>query len=166
MDLTRKKILAAKTLGIGKNRIYFNQKNLAEIKEAITRQDIKTLYQEGIITIKAIHGRRKIRRRKTKRSFGKIKKRINKRKQEYVKLTRKLRRYLIDLKSRGIVDKELYWKLRKKIKMREFKSKAGFKEHLNSLGVKFDEIKYKIEEEKSRKKINKKPKELKENRKK
>ena len=80
-NLNRKKELAAKTLKVGKNRLSFNQDNLAEIKEAITRQDIKDLYAEGIITIKPIKGRKKIKRRKTRRGPGKIKKTVNKRKQ-------------------------------------------------------------------------------------
>ena len=41
MNLSKKKKLAAKTLGVGKGRLQFKQENLNEIKEAITRQDIK-----------------------------------------------------------------------------------------------------------------------------
>lgn len=138
MNLNKKKLLAARVLGVGKNRIVFNQANLAEIKEAITRQDIKTLHQEKIITIKPVKGRRKIRRRKTRKGPGKIKMKVKNRKKEYVKITRKLRKYLIELKNAGIVDKELYWKSRKKIKMREFKSKSNFRDYLNSIGVRAD----------------------------
>ncbi|MEK6872530.1 MAG: 50S ribosomal protein L19e [Nanoarchaeota archaeon] len=135
MNLNKKKMLAARVLGVGKNRIVFNQANLAEIKEAITRQDIKTLYQEEIITIKPVKGRKKVRRRKTKRGAGKIKMKIKDRKKEYVKITRKLRKYLIELKNVGVVNKELYIRLRKKIKMKEFKSKSNFREYLNGIGI-------------------------------
>ena len=138
-NLANKKRLAAKTLNVGKNRIHFNSDNLAELKEAITKQDIRELYSEGIITIKPIKGRRKIIRRKTKRGPGKIRRTINKRKQIYVKITRKLRSYLKGLKRIGAIEPTLYSKLRKKIRMREFRSKAHLKEYLEDfkeIGIK------------------------------
>ncbi len=159
MNLNNKKILAAKVLGVGKNRIVFNQSNLAEIKEAITRQDIKTLYQENIIKIKLVKGRRKVRRRKTKRGYGKIKMKIKNRKQEYVKITRKLREYIIGLRNIGAINRELYYELRKKIKTREFKSKSNLRDYLISLGIRADNfIQGKTEKgaEKKTKMVNKK----------
>ena len=131
MNLNKKKELAAKTLGVGKGRLQFKQENLNEIKEAITRQDIKQLNQEGIIAIKPIKGRKKNVTRKHRRGPGKIKIKVNKRKQEYVKITRKLRAYAISLRERGVLERELYKKIRNKIRMREFRSKAGMKDFLN-----------------------------------
>ena len=130
MNLTKKKELAAKTLGVGKNRIYFNSESLTEIKEAITKQDIKDLYQEGIISIKPVKGRKKIVKRKTRRGPGKIKKTVNKRKRIYVAITRKLRAYLNELKKLKIIDRDLYLELRKKIRMKSFRSKAHLREYL------------------------------------
>ena len=158
MNLTRKKQLAAKTLKVGKNRIHFNEDNLNEIKEAITKQDIRELYAEGIITIKPVKGRKKIKKRKTRRGPGKIKKKVNKRKQIYVKITRKLRTYLKELKGKGVVDRELFWKLRKKIRMRDFRSKAHFKEYLvntEKISVKPEELIAKKSDYKSKKKTEK-----------
>jgi len=129
MNLRNKKLLAAKTLGVGKKRIIFTNEGLPEIKEAITKQDIHTLHQEGIILIKPVKGRRKVEHRK-RRGPGKIKKTINYRKQNYVKITRKLRKYLKELISRGEIDKKLYYELRKKIKMSSFRSKAHMKESI------------------------------------
>ncbi len=133
MNLLRKKQLAAKVLKVGKKRIHFSNENLAEIKEAITKQDIKDMHSEGIITIKPIKGRKKIKKRKTKRGPGKIKKKVKHRKQIYVKITRKLREYLKYLKKQGIIDNELFLELRRKIRMRGFRSKAHLKEYLNGL---------------------------------
>jgi large subunit ribosomal protein L19e len=129
-NLANKKALAARTLKVGKKRIYFNSDNFTEIKEAITKQDIRDLYSEGVIKIKPLKGRRKIKRRKTKRGPGKVKKTINRRKQTYVKITRKLRVYLKELKRIGAIENTFYIKLRKKIRMRDFKSKAHLKEYL------------------------------------
>ena len=147
MNLSKKKELAAKTLKVGKNRICFNENNLSEIKEAITKQDMRELHSEGIITIKPVKGRKKIIRRKTRRGPGKIKKTVNKRKQIYVKITRKLRTYLKELKKREILSNELFWELRKKIRMRNFRSKAHLKEYLQNL----DEVNFKVESIKPKK---------------
>jgi len=140
MNLAKKKNLAAETLKVGKGRIIFKMENLSEIKEAITRQDIKGLYQEGMIAIKPVKGRKKVVRRKTRRGPGKIKKKVNNRKQVYVKITRKLRGYIRELRNRGVVDRELYWTIRKKIRMRDFKSKANLKDYLKGIDVDFDKV--------------------------
>ena len=135
MNLAKKKELAKKTLGVGKHRLIFNKEGIAEIKEAITKEDIKNLHKDGIIGIKPIKGRRKVERRKRRRGPGKIKRRINNRKQIYVKITRKLRAYIRGLRNNNSIDKDTYKDLRKKIKMRNFRSKANLKEHLNSVKV-------------------------------
>ncbi len=156
MNLAKKKQLAAETLKVGKHRIVFNIEGLPEIKEAITKQDIKTLFQEGIITIKPVKGRRKVKKRKTRRGPGKIKKKVKNRKQEYVKITRKLRDYLKELRKKDAIDRELYLDLRKKIRMRQFKSKTNFRDYLDNL----EEISIKPSElvKQSMKKSTKKPK--------
>ena len=133
MKLDKTKKLASKVLRVGKGRVKFNEEGLSEIKEAITKQDIKDLHSEGIISIKPVKGRKKIKRRKTQRGPGKIKKKVNHRKQEYVKITRKLRGYIKQLKDMGILDRELYKDLRKKIRMRFFKSKANLKGYLEGI---------------------------------
>ena len=132
MKLNKKKELAAKTLKVGKRRIILSEERLDEIKEAITKQDIKDLNKSGAIKIKEIKGRKKIKKRTTKRRAGKIKKKVNKRKQQYVKITRKLRAYIKELKNQGKIENEEYKDLRKKIRARDFKSKAQLKEYLKS----------------------------------
>ena len=141
MNLSKKKELAAKALKVGKNRVIFNSEGISEIKEAITKQDIKDLAGEGIITIKPVKGRKKIVKRKTRRGPGKIKKTVNKRKQIYVKITRKLRSYIMNLRDRGVLERELYRELRNKIRMRDFRSIAYLKEYLkNREDVDFDKV--------------------------
>jgi large subunit ribosomal protein L19e len=130
MNLLNKRELAAKVLGVGKNRLYFVNENLAEIKEAITRQDILDLYKAGAIQIKEIKGRRKIIKRKNKRKTGKVKKKVKKTKAEYVIITRKLRTFLKHSMKTGKVDKEKYREVRRQIRARKFKSKRHLKEHL------------------------------------
>lgn len=134
MNLVKKKKLAEKTLKAGKNRIVFVESRLNEIKEVITKQDIRDLFSEGAIKIKEISGRRKNAKKKRKRGPGKIRKNVNKRKQEYVILTRKLRAYVSSLKSMGKLNAEEVKELRKKIRDSSFRSKAHMKDYLKGQG--------------------------------
>jgi len=129
MNLKNKKRLAAETFGVGKNRIIFANSSLKEIGEAITKNDLRELQKEGIIIIKNKKGSKKTAKKK-KRSTGNVRKKINKRKKEYVKMTRKLRRHILSLKSKGEISQEDFKKIRKKIRNRQFKSKANLKQHL------------------------------------
>ncbi len=130
MKLEKKKILAAKTLGVGKGRIVLNQTRLADIKEAITKQDIRDLFADKAILIKEIHGRKTLEKRTTRRRAGSIRKRINNGKKEYMRITRKLRRHLAELKRKSLIKPEHYEKLRKEIRARIFKNKNHFKERV------------------------------------
>ncbi|MFA5953776.1 MAG: 50S ribosomal protein L19e [Candidatus Pacearchaeota archaeon] len=130
MDLSKKKNLAARTLNVGKERIVFINARLDEIKEAITKQDIRDLTKDGAIIIKNVKGRKRIIKKKKKRSTGKIRKKVNTRKRDYIIITRKLRNYLKELRTQGKLSKEEIKELRKKIRNKEFKSKAHLKQIL------------------------------------
>lgn len=123
MNLERKKILASKVLRAGKRRIVFLEPRIDEIKEAITRQDIKDLYRDGAIIVKNIGGRKTVATNKS-RSVGNVRKKVNKKKRNYVRLVRKLRKYLEELNARGKLSKEDRLMLRKKIKNSDFKNKS------------------------------------------
>lgn len=144
MNLDKKKKLAARTLNVGKGRIVFNTSRLPEIKEAITKQDIKDLYKDGAITIKNINGRRKIYTRKTRRKIGSRKKIIVNTKQNYVKITRRLRNYLRVLRNKGGITEEQFLAMRREIRTSAFKNLAQFKERIGGLKWKqFEEEKCK-----------------------
>ncbi len=133
MNLKKKKALASRTLGIGKSRIVFVQPRLGETKEAITKQDIRDLKKEGAIVINAIKGRKKNLKRKTKRSIGNVRKKVNTRKKDYVIMTRKLRKYVSEMRNQRILSKEEVIEIRKKIRNKIFRSKAHLKEYIGRL---------------------------------
>jgi len=133
MNLKEKKLLARRTLNVGKERIVFLKSRLEEIKDAITKQDIRDLKNDGAIIIKDIKGRKKNTKKSKKRSIGKIKKKVNKRKQEYVIMTRKLRKYVSEMKKQGRLPKEDVIEIRKRIRNKKFKSKAHLKEYIGGL---------------------------------
>jgi len=127
MNLKKKKKLIARVLKVGLGRIILDSNMKNEIKEAITRQDVKDLKQAGAVRIKEKKGRKR-KEKKRRRREGKIKKKVKRRKQEYVKLTRKLRNYIKGLKNKERISKEDYREFRKKIRARQFRDLAHLKE--------------------------------------
>ena len=130
MNLESRKQLASKVLRVGKNKVLFNPEHLEEIKEAITKQDIRDLFAEGIISVRETRGRRKIVRRTTRRGPGSIKLVVRDRKGDYMIMVRKLRRYINELRKQNKIDRVRYYELRKKIKARIFKNKAHLKDYI------------------------------------
>jgi len=130
MNLRKKKELAARTLNVGLGRILFNSQRLDDIKEAITKQDIKDLKADGAILIKEIRGRRKHIKRKTRRRVGSRKKKAINKKQVYVALTRKLRGHLALLKKQALISAEDFLNLRKIIRTNTIQSLAQLKERI------------------------------------
>jgi len=140
MNLSKKKKLAKKVFGVGKDRIVFLESRIEDIKNAITKQDIRDLEKSGAIIIKEKKGRKKIRKKKNK-SVGNVRKKVRKRKRDYIKITRKLRKYLFELYSQGKISKKDFNEIRKRIKNREFRSKAHMKEFVERLGGKNEDNK-------------------------
>lgn len=129
MNLRKKKELASRTLGIGKDRVIFVKSRLDEIKEAITKQDIRDLIADRAILVKNISGRmHKVKNRS--KSAGNIRKKVRTRKRDYVIITKKLREYIKELKNQGRLSKEKIEEIRKKIRNRIFRSKANLKEYI------------------------------------
>ncbi len=129
MNLLKKKELAARTLKVGKARIVFVEERLEEIKEALTKQDIRDLKKDGAIKVKDVAGRKKVVKNKS-RSPGNIRKKPNTRKKDYVIMTRKLRKYALNMKEQGKVSKEDLTEIRKRIRNKKFRSKAHLKEYI------------------------------------
>ena len=129
MNLRRKKELAARSLKVGKKRVSFVGARIDEIKEAITKQDIKDLHKEGAIILKETKGKKKTNKKKSK-GPGSVRKKINTRKKDYVTMTRKLRGYVKELKKRGNISDDEVKDIRKKIRNRSFRSKSHLRDSL------------------------------------
>jgi large subunit ribosomal protein L19e len=71
-DLKAQKRLAADVLGVGVNRVLFDPDAQADIADAITREDIRELVDEGVIRSATARGnsRGRARERQQKRSYG------------------------------------------------------------------------------------------------
>lgn len=149
MKLEKKKSLIARTLNVGKEKIIFNTSRLDEIKEAMTRQDIRDLLVSGAIVIKESKGRLKKEKRKTRRRAGKIRIKQKLRKSGYIAQTRKARAFLFNLKKQNKITQEGFIKLRKEIRARAFRDLSHLKERVQE-GI-WQE--YKNEEEQNQKQI-------------
>jgi len=133
MQLNKKKELAAKVLGIGKDRIIFMPASLSEIKEAITRQDILDLQKAGAIQIREIRGRKKFIKRKHRRGIGKVEQRVPEKKKVYMLLTRKLRGTARGLLAMKKITVEQYQGIRTMIKASRFKSRRHLIDSLKEI---------------------------------
>ncbi len=71
-DLKTQRRLAADVLDVGKNRVWFDPEAQGEIAEAITREEIRELVEDGVIRAEEAGGnsRGRSRERKRKRSYG------------------------------------------------------------------------------------------------
>lgn len=156
MNLRSKRQIAASTFKVGKERIVFVRARLEDIKEAITKQDMRDLHADGAIRIKEVSGRKTNTKRKTRRSTGNIRKKVNTRKQDYVIMTRKLRRYTAEMKNQGKLSPEEVKEIRNRIRNRMFKSKANLKDYIENKDSVFAKAGAKKHVKKKKKTVRKK----------
>ena len=141
MNLRNKKQLAGRILKISPKRIWADSTKSNELKEAITREDIRNLMQSGVITIKPkkwvsrSNAREIIKQRRKGRRKGKGSKKGVKtsrlpRKEEWKLRIRSLRKLLIELTEKNLVTKKTYRLLRQKAKGGFFRSQRHIKLYL------------------------------------
>lgn len=148
VNLKAKKRLAARVLGVGVHRIRFLEDHLDDVRNAITRQEIRSLVTANTITVKPFTGTSKGRahtkksqrnKRGTKQGSKQGRKgaRVGK-KEVYVIKVRALRRLLRIAKIREEITNDEFWLLYKKIGGNTVRNKA----HLRAL---MEEVKEKRE---------------------
>jgi large subunit ribosomal protein L19e len=135
MKLDVQKRLAAKVLKIGLARVWFDPSRLDDIKEAITKEDIKSLIKQGAIKAKRVRGVAK-KRRKRRRGPGRrkgAKKARTPKKRRWISKVRAQRRFLKRLREKGILNPREYRKIYSLIKGGAFKSVSHLKTHIKKL---------------------------------
>jgi len=132
-DLKAQKRLAADILDVGENRVWLDPGEQEEIAEAITRDDIRELVDEGIIRAKdaKTNSRGRARERAEKRSYGhqtgagSRKGKAGARqaeKDDWVARIRAQRARLKELREKGTIDRTQYRELYNKASGGEFDS--------------------------------------------
>lgn len=146
MILGVQKRMAAGIMKCSPKRIVFDTERLAEIKEAITKTDMRALIEQGVIRKLPERGISQFRKRLAHNQKKKDKRKGHgsrkgaagartKRKEAWVNRVRLQRRYLKGLRSSGIVEGAGFVELYKKIKGGFFRSKRHMELYLTEKGI-------------------------------
>ena len=138
VNIRKKRELAARILGVGINRIRFEPDKLDEVGDSITRENIRTLINNGTIwtvkpkgTSRARAKAKLIIRRKHGTGLGSKKGKKTARtgkKELYVIKVRSMRYHLKVLKDRNDISRETYWSLYKKVNGGQVRSLAHLRD--------------------------------------
>jgi len=130
MKFQAQKKLAARIKKVGVGRIWLDPLRLEDVKQAITRGDIKDLIKDKAIKVKPKTKKAKSKGKPGKKGTGRIRKRIRNRKAKYVSKIRKIRRYLDYVCKNKEITKKEKDKLRKLAKSGHFRSLKHLKESM------------------------------------
>lgn len=136
MNLKTQKRLAADILKVGKSRVWMDPDQMGKIADAITREEIKGLIEEGVIQKKRKKGQ-KVKRKKKKQGIGSRKggkKARKNKKKNHVEKVRTQRKLIKQLKEKEEISKETYKDLYKKVKGGFFRSRQHIKIYLKKKG--------------------------------
>jgi len=132
--LEKKKEIVARMLGCSKKKIKFDSEHLSDIKEAVTKGDLKSLIKKGYISIEKDKGVSKGRARKKKKQKRKGRRkgegsrkgkgwaRMGGKKKIWMTHVRAQRRMLKKLRDKGRIEKESFREVYKKISGGAFRS--------------------------------------------
>ncbi len=146
MELKAQKRLASQILKCSEKRIVFDSSRLEDIKEAITKADIRGLVSNKVIAKKPVKGVSKIRARKRKeqkrkgrqKGFGSKKGKKGARlpkKKAWMGKVRIQRRFIKHLRDKKVLNKKDYQNVYLKIKGGFFRSKRHIKLYLTEQGL-------------------------------
>ncbi len=146
MKIGAQKRLAADVMGCSKKRVTFDTERLDEIKEAITKYDIKGLIKDKAITKKPIksNSRAKARKRQLQKKKGRRKglgSRKGKKtartpkKKRWMAAVRLQRDFLKTLRDKNKITKKIYGNLYAKVKGGFFRSKNHLKLYLEEYNL-------------------------------
>lgn len=132
-DLGAQKRLAADVLDVGENRVWFDPEQQGEIADAITREDVRSLVQQGVIQAAEPEGnsRGRARERDAKRAYGHRKGPGSRKgtagarqdsKTAWKDGIRAQRRVLRELRDEGEIDRSTYRQVYRKAAGGEFRS--------------------------------------------
>jgi large subunit ribosomal protein L19e len=142
-DLSAQKRLAADILDVGKNKVWFDPERQADLADAITRDDVREMIDEGAIKAKDSKGnsRGRARERQEKRAYGhqngagsrrgKAGARQNE-KEDWSSRIRAQRTWLKDARDDGTLDSSQYRELYDRAAGGEFDSVADLERYVET----------------------------------
>ena len=149
MNLKVQRRIAAQILKCGVDRVAFNKEKLDDIKEAITRADIKTLIKNGFIIAKKKKGISRAKAKHTvhqrqlgrRRGFGSRKGKKTARqssKRSWITKVRNQRDLLLTLKNKNLIQRDSYRKLYRMVSGGFFRSRRHIKIYLKEKNIVLD----------------------------
>ncbi|OPY38916.1 MAG: 50S ribosomal protein L19e [Methanoregula sp. PtaU1.Bin051] len=143
-DLASQKRIVASILKCGVNRVWFDPERLADIENAISREDLRGLVADGAIKALQKKGvsRGRARAKIAQRSYGHRKGpgrrkgaagARNSNKRAWIQKIRAIRKALIALRDAGTIDRHMYRVLYRKAAGGQFRSVAHMKAQLEIL---------------------------------
>ena len=146
MKLVVQKRLAAEIMKCSPKRVWFDEEKLADIKEAITRADLKSLINSGLIMEKPQKSISKVRARarKIQKAKGRQKGAGRRKGKKTARLPKKTawknkirvqRELLKSLREKGNITSQVYQKLYSKSKGGFFRSKRHIKIFIKEQGL-------------------------------
>jgi large subunit ribosomal protein L19e len=140
-DISNQRRIASAIFGCGSNRVWFDPDRLADIQNAISREDIRGLIDEGAIKAHQVKGnsRGRARAKIAKRAYGHCKGPGRRRgasgarnpaKRQWIQKIRAIRKTLTELKETGDIDPHLYRMLYRKAAGGQFRNVAHLKAQL------------------------------------
>jgi large subunit ribosomal protein L19e len=141
MELKNQRRLAAEILKCSVKKVRFNPENLDEIKEAITKADIKSLINQGLISfnrgnhISRVRARKRLVQKRKNNRRGKGRKKGTKyarlpRKKSWISKIRAQRELLKKLRDKEMIETRIYQELYLKAKGGFFRNKRHIKLYL------------------------------------
>jgi len=142
-DLSAQKRLAADVLNVGTNRVWFDPDRQGDIADAITREDVRELVDQGVIQAEDAKGnsRGRARERAEKRSYGHQKGHGTRqgragarqdRKEGWTNRIRAQRRRLNELRDQGEITPEQHNELYNMASGGEFDSVADLERYIET----------------------------------
>jgi large subunit ribosomal protein L19e len=146
MSLKTQKEIAAKILGVGKNRVWIDPERIEEVETAITRREIERLIKDGVIKAKPVKGvsRGRVRVKHKKRKMGRGRGPGSRKGAKYARLPRKrrwiqtiraIRKKLKELVETKAITTQTYRRLYRLAKGGVFRSKAHLLQYIESEGL-------------------------------
>ncbi|RLG91075.1 MAG: 50S ribosomal protein L19e [Candidatus Hecatellales archaeon] len=146
MSLKSQRMIAAKILKVGKNRVWIDPERIDEVETAITRSEIERLIKDGVIKAKPVkgvsRGRARIKHKKRKMGRGRgpgsrkgAKYARLPRKRRWIQTIRAIRKKLKELVQTRAITTQTYRKLYRLAKGGVFRSKAHMLQYIESEGL-------------------------------
>ncbi|MDD1714798.1 MAG: 50S ribosomal protein L19e [Methanoregulaceae archaeon] len=141
-DVANQRRIAAAVLDCGAHRVWFDPDRLSDIQNAISREDIRGLIEEGAIRAHQIKGnsRGRARAKIAKRAYGHCKGpgrrrgaagARNPKKRQWIQKIRAIRKTLHAMRENGDIDSHLYRVLYRKASGGQFRNVAHLKAQLD-----------------------------------